>query len=145
VLVVVIFDVGDMGIELILVIAREFFPEELHATILGEEGDGIRHAPGHSVKKKAGAFVNLNKAPNLTAAEKTKMLLEKLKDVTENEDGEGEVERDEDEENVDEEEADYDYEDDEAEMGGDYEAEQYFDGGEGDEDDGGEGGGGDDF
>jgi DNA-directed RNA polymerase III subunit RPC7 len=41
---------------------------------------------------------------------------------------------------------DYDYEDDEAEMGGDYDGEQYFDGGEEDDDGGNDdGGGGDDY
>lgn len=74
--------------------------------------------------------------------EKIKHLLDE-EDAVEPEVGEG-AEGEDDEQREEEEEVDYDYEDDEIEMGGDYGAEQYFDGGDGDDEDGGDGGGGGD-
>ncbi|RAL67817.1 hypothetical protein DID88_008544 [Monilinia fructigena] len=76
-------------------------------------------------------------------SERTRALLAKIERATGVEGAEGEGEDMEEEE--EEEEQDNDYEDDEEDMGGDYDAEQYFENGEDDDDDGGDGGGGDDY
>jgi DNA-directed RNA polymerase III subunit RPC7 len=84
------------------------------------------------MKKKAQLFSRPETASHLTEEEKRQALQEKLKDLTEDADVDTDAERDEDEA---EEERDYNYEEDEDEMGGDYNAETYFDGGD-DEDEG---------
>ncbi|PQE06183.1 hypothetical protein CJF30_00005148 [Rutstroemia sp. NJR-2017a BBW] len=92
-----------------------------------------------AVKKNAVVAVMSTQDPS----ERTKAILERIERVAGAEGAEGEGEEAlEDEE---EEEEDYNYEDDEDEMGGDYDGEQYFENGEEDDDDGGDGGGGDDY
>jgi DNA-directed RNA polymerase III subunit RPC7 len=119
---------------------KSLFPEELWSTLEGEEGKAVRNTINKGIKKS----VNILKA---SAKEKVTLNnFEKIKDVFEIDEAGVEGELEEDEEDAQEEEVDYDYEEDEAEMGGDYAAEQYFDGGEGDDDDDGmDGGRGDDF
>lgn len=93
---------------------------------------------------QSGSAKGKGPASDLTFEDKTQKLMEKIKNVVDTEEADPEVDREEDEEDQQEEDKDYDYEEDEADMGGDYMAEQYFDGGEGDDDDG-DAGGGDDF
>jgi DNA-directed RNA polymerase III subunit RPC7 len=115
----------------------EFFPEELQATLEGEEGEGVRRSLVKAAKRKRLILASTETA-GMSAEERQRVLLEKLAAAEAEEDG-GEGMEDGEEE---EEEQDYDYEMDEDEMGGDYDAEQYFDDGDGGEDDG-DGGGGD--
>jgi DNA-directed RNA polymerase III subunit RPC7 len=131
-----------------LQIDKSLFPPELWSTLEGQEGEAVRKTINKGMKKKAEMLSHSTKGKeatyNLTPEDKTQKMMEKIKSVVEADDVDAEVERDEDEEDAQEEENDYDYAEDEADMGGDYAAEQYFDGGEGDEDDG-DAGGGDDF
>lgn len=119
---------------------KNLFPKELWSTLEGEEGRAVRNTVNKGMKRKADIL-------NASTQEKGGLnKFEKIKDVFETDDAGAEGEREEDEEDGQEEEEDYDYEEDEAEMGGDYGAEQYFDGGEGDDDDDGvDGGQGNDF
>jgi len=114
---------------------KSLFPEELWSTLEGEEGKAVRKTINQGMKKKADMLTG-------SANEKDINNFEKIKNIFEAEEADSEVEEEEDNQ---EEEKDYDYEEDEAEMGGDYGAEQYFDGGEGDDDDGMDAGGGDDY
>lgn len=119
---------------------KSLFPRELWPTLEGEEGRAVRNTINKGMKKKAEILT--------TSAAKEKEDLDKferIKNVFETDEVDAEVDREDDEDDGQEEENDYDYEEDEAEMGGDYGAEQYFDGGEGDDDDGMDAGGGDDY
>ena len=114
---------------------KEFFPQELWATLDGTDGGKV----GGARSKK---LILAKEEGKMTVEERRRMIMEKIGEVAAEggaedevmeEDGEGEAE-----------EEDYNYEDDEDEMGGDYDAEQYFDDGDGMDDDEG-GGGGDDY
>lgn len=122
------------------------FPEELHATINGEDGPG--GAAKKSTKKKTmtlskgrlrgeeifSHLPSANLEEGLTDEERQKKLLEQLERLDETAVGEDEEEFDPDGEQY-EEEMDEAYDDDD---GGDYDAEMYFDGGDDDDmDDGG--------
>lgn len=115
---------------------KEFFPQELWGTLDGTDGHGGT-VKGATRKK----LILASDKANMSVEEKRRAMMEKIGEVTADgpedevmeEEGEGE-----------EEEQDYNYEDDEDEMGGDYDAEQYFDDGDGGDDDEG-GGGGDDY
>ncbi|KAH8802760.1 DNA-directed RNA polymerase III, subunit Rpc31 [Xylogone sp. PMI_703] len=117
---------------------KELFPKELWSTLEGEEGDEVRAHVNRIAKKKAALILDMKSqaAAPQDSSQRTKTLLEKIKDLGEDEDATEDAEALEEEE-----EEDYNYEDDEDEMGGDYDAEQYFDGGENDDDDGDDGGG----
>jgi DNA-directed RNA polymerase III subunit RPC7 len=117
---------------------KKMFPKELWGTLEGKEGEQVKQHIGRIMKKKAEM---ISGSKSKSSAEREKVLLEKIKTATE-EEGEGEAEEG-DEEAAAEEEEDYDYEEDEGDMGGDYDAEKYFDGGEEDEEEG--EGGGDDY
>lgn len=109
---------------------KNMFPKELWSTLEGKQGEQVKQHIGRIMKKKAEIVGEPN---SKTSEERAKVLLEKIKTATD-EEGEGEGEAEEgDEEAAAEEEEDYDYEDDEGDMGGDYDAEKYFDGGEEDE------------
>jgi hypothetical protein len=69
--------------------------------------------------------------------EKTRIMLDKIESVT---GGKDEAEMEDDEEPAEPEPEDYDFEDDEEDMGGDYDGEKYFDNGEGDSGEDGDGG-----
>lgn len=118
---------------------KSMFPKELWGTLEGEEGEEVKQHLGRIIKKKA---ESVRDPKSKTSEERAKLLLEKIKTAAPEEDGEAEGEEV-DEEAVAEEEEDYDYEDDEGDMGGDYDAEKYFDGGEEEEEEG--EGGGDDY
>ncbi|KAF5878836.1 putative dna-directed rna polymerase iii subunit protein [Botrytis fragariae] len=110
---------------------KEFYPQELWSVLSGEE-------EAKTAKDNAALAAMGEEDPS----EKTRALLAKIQQATGVEGAEGEEELGEEEI---EEEQDNDYEDDEEDMGGDYDAEQYFENGEDDDDDGGDGGGGDDY
>ncbi|PQE13457.1 hypothetical protein CJF32_00005348 [Rutstroemia sp. NJR-2017a WRK4] len=115
---------------------KDFFPPELWPVL---DGENENTAAKKAAKKNAVVAVMSTQDPS----ERTKAILERIERVAGAEGAEGEGEEAlEDEE---EEEEDYNYEDDEDEMGGDYDGEQYFENGEEDDDDGGDGGGGDDY
>lgn len=105
------------------------FPKELWPTLDGDDGPGIRKNPSNSQKKEL-----MLAGMGSKETEKSKDVLSKINSLgVEGEEAE--------EEEVAEEPAEDDDEFDDDELGGDYDAEQYFDGGEGDSDDD---GGGDD-
>jgi DNA-directed RNA polymerase III subunit RPC7 len=110
---------------------KEFFPKELWATLDGEDGQKTRKSLGIAAKKSL-----ILGGSSDDSEERSRILLEKIKNVAGAED---DMEVEEEEEAIEEEE-DYDFEDDEQEMGGDYDGEKYFDNGEGDSDDGGDAG-----
>ncbi|RKF78441.1 hypothetical protein GcM1_211031 [Golovinomyces cichoracearum] len=110
---------------------KEFFPKELWPTLDGSDGAFPRSNTNRSSQKKALTLGGMS----TEGKDRAKNLLEKIHSLgVEGEDGE-------EEEEVDEQ-AEMDDEFDDDEIGGDYDAEQYFDGGEGDSD--GDGGGADD-
>ncbi|TQS36735.1 hypothetical protein Golomagni_02805 [Golovinomyces magnicellulatus] len=110
---------------------KDFFPKELWPTLDGSDGANPRSNTNKSSQKKALTLGGMS----TESKDKAKVLLEKIRSLgVEGEDGE-------EEEEVDEQ-AEMDDEFDDDEIGGDYDAEQYFDGGEGDSD--GDGGGADD-
>lgn len=115
---------------------KKKFPKELWGMLEGQEGEEVKQHIGRIMKKKAEMVAD---PKSNTSAEREKVLLEKIKTAAGEEDGDGEAEEA-DEEGAAEEEEDYDYEDDEGDMGGDYDAEKYFDGGEEDEEEGEAGG-----
>ncbi|TAQ85346.1 hypothetical protein B7494_g6335 [Chlorociboria aeruginascens] len=119
---------------------KELFPEELWSTLEGKSGEKVLKDIQKAAKKKEALFANTD-----TKEAQEKILSDKIDKIKEaavaGEDGEDEDE--EDEENIDAEE-DYDFEDDEEEMGGDYDGEKYFSPGDDEEEDDG-GGGGDDY
>ncbi|KAI9746749.1 MAG: hypothetical protein M1818_000464 [Claussenomyces sp. TS43310] len=117
---------------------KRFFPQELWSALEGEDGAIVRGMINMGIKKQ-------NRYQNMTPAER-KARLDALEERLRREEADGDNDTVRDEDDVAEEEEDVDYENDEAEMGGDYDAEQYFDGGEDDEEhDEGGGGGGDDY
>jgi DNA-directed RNA polymerase III subunit RPC7 len=121
---------------------KNLFPKELWSTLEGEEGEEARRTINKGVKK----LLQLSRADSpdelshLTPEERKKQMEDRMKNIEDDEAG-GEEEMF--GENDEEEEEDVDYENDEAEMGGDYDAEQYFD--DGDKDDDGDDAGGDDY
>ena len=117
---------------------KKMFPKELWSSLEGEEVQQVKRNLARAMKKKADI---IREPQSRTSEERTQLLLEKIKTAAPDEE-EGEAEEVE-EEAAAEEEEDYDYEDDEGDMGGDYDAEKYFDGGEEDEEEG--EGGGDDY
>jgi DNA-directed RNA polymerase III subunit RPC7 len=115
---------------------KKMFPKELWSTLEGDAGEEVKQHIGRAMKKKAEM---MGDAQSKTSEDRAKIILEKIKKATGEEDAEGDAEEG-DEEGGAEEEEDYDYEEDEGEMGGDYDAEKYFDGGEEDEEEGDAGG-----
>jgi DNA-directed RNA polymerase III subunit RPC7 len=113
---------------------KSLFPEELWSTLDGESGEEVKKHINRVTEKRS-----LMMAGGKGAADKERVILEKINAAT----GGGEDgDVDEDDEPAEEEEQDYDFEDDENDMGGDYDGEKYFDNGEddeGDEDGGGNG------
>ena len=103
---------------------KSLFPKELWSVLEGESGEEVRKHINRSAVKKAAFMGTATK----DSAEKTRIILEKIKDVGLEDD----AEMAEDDEPVEEEPEDYDFEEDEEEMGGDYDGEKYFDNGEGD-------------
>lgn len=117
---------------------KKMFPKELWSSLEGEESQQVKRHLARVMKKKADM---IREPESRTSEERTQLLLEKIKTAAPDEE---EVDAEEaEEEAAAEEEEDYDYEDDEGDMGGDYDAEKYFDGGEEDEEEG--EGGGDDY
>lgn len=112
---------------------KEFFPAELQDTLEGEDGHAARGAVGKAVRKKL--ILSRPEVAGMSEEERRRILKEKLDHAEEEEEGAVEGEEEEAEEE------DYNYEEDEDEMGGDYDAEQYFDGGDLAEDEDVEGGG----
>ena len=113
---------------------KELFPKELWPVLEGEAGEEVRKHVNRIAEKKA---LMLSGTGTKNSEEKTRIILEKIKNATGAED---DAELEEDEEPAEEEEQDYDFEDDENEMGGDYDGEKYFDNGEGDSGDDGDAG-----
>lgn len=112
----------------------EFFPKELWPTLEGLDTAGPRSNQNSSKEKKKLIIDGMESIQN----DRAKVILEKIHSLgVEGDEGE------EDEENDELEEVDDEFDDDE--LGGDYDAEQYFDGGEGDSDIDGGGGGDDDY
>jgi DNA-directed RNA polymerase III subunit RPC7 len=121
-----------------VILDKKLFPQELWITLDGEEGREVKRHLDSVMQKKAEAETMAD--PTLsTSKDLNKLLLETIKRVAGEEDNDGEAEEVEKETGPDEEE-DYDYEEDEGDMGGDYDAEKYFDDGENDEEDGEAGG-----
>lgn len=112
---------------------KEFFPAELQGTLEGEDGHAARGAVGKAVRKKL--ILSRPEVAGMSDEERRRILKEKLDHAEEEEEAVAEGEEEEAEEE------DYNYEEDEDEMGGDYDAEQYFDGGDLGEDEDGDGGG----
>lgn len=113
---------------------KKMFPKELWGTLDGDEGEEVKQHLNNIMKRKSRGDPN-----SKVSTDRSTVLLEKIKKVTGEDDDDGKAD-DGDEEGVPEEEEDYDYEEDEGEMGGDYDAEKYFDDGENDEEDGEAGG-----
>jgi DNA-directed RNA polymerase III subunit RPC7 len=104
---------------------KELFPKELWDVLDGESGEEVKKHINRIAEKKS---LMMSDSKSKGTEEKTRIVLEKIKNAT---GGEEDGELDEEEENAEEEEQDYDFEDDENEMGGDYDGEKYFDNGEG--------------
>jgi len=115
------------------ILNKDFFPSELWPTITNPTARP-NQTPNRIQKKKA------TPRHNTAATAKAETALEIIDKMTAGGEGgaEGEME-DAEEEEV--EEVDNDYEEDDEDMGGDYDGEQYFDNGEGEDYDEGEGGG----
>lgn len=111
---------------------KEFFPKELWPTISGDSGKAVAASINKSIARQS-------QLSTMTAEERMARI-DKIASRMAEAEPEDEAARDEE---MEEEELDDDYEGAEGEMGGDYDAEQYFDNGE-DEDDGDDGGGGGD-
>lgn len=125
---------------ILLVKDKELFPKELWPTLEGKDGEAVRAGVNRAIKKKAALLADPDFPTRLTGKDRTQSVLDKLdklKDLGDDADADSEMG---DEDKPPEEEHDYDYEEDEDEMGGDYNAEIYFDGGEEEDDDGGDGG-----
>ncbi|KAE8443554.1 hypothetical protein EG329_001716 [Mollisiaceae sp. DMI_Dod_QoI] len=109
---------------------KSLFPKELWSTLEGEEGEEVRNHINRSIQRKAAFLSGTN---GKDASEKVKLVLEKIHNVT------GDDDNEELDEEMQDEEVDDEYDDDE--LGNDYNGEQYFDNGENDMEDDGEGGG----
>ncbi len=114
------------------------FPKELWPVLEGESGEEARKHINRIIEKRAAIMGGAAQDSD----EKTRIILEKIKNATGVEE---DAELEEEDELAEEELRDDDWEEDEEEMGGDYDGEKYFDNGEGDSDDGGGGGGGDEY
>jgi DNA-directed RNA polymerase III subunit RPC7 len=105
---------------------KELFPKELWDVLDGDAGEEVKKHINRIAEKKS---LMLSDSKSKGTEEKTRIILEKIKNAT---GGEDDADMEEDEEPAEEEEQDYDFEDDEDQMGGDYDGEKYFDNGEGD-------------
>ncbi len=124
------------------------FPKELWSTLEGEESEEVRNHINRSIQRKAAFLSGTN---GKDASEKVKLVLEKIHNVTGDDDNEELDEEMQDEGKISYAESfniklltnpievDDEYDDDE--LGNDYNGEQYFDNGENDMEDDGEGGG----
>lgn len=117
---------------LIITSDKDFFPKELWPTISGESGKGNQKA------EKRKELLLSSKLSGKTEEERRAAIAKLTEGIDENE-LDDETMRDPDD--PEDEEVDDDYEGAEGEMGGDYDAEQYFDNGEDEDEDGGGGGG----
>lgn len=105
---------------------KDLFPKELWSVLEGDAGENVRKHVNRIAEKKALMLSSTNR----NSEEKTRIMLEKIRNATGA--GDEDAEMEEEEEPAEEEEQDYDFEDDEDQMGGDYDGEKYFDNGEGD-------------
>ena len=118
---------------------KSLFPKELWPALEGKAGAEVRKTLCQAQAKKTGLINSLSINATAKQGDRTKIVLEKMDSVIPDQ----EEEEDEDQEQAEEE--NDDAFDDES-MGGDYDAEQYFDNGEdGSEGDGGGRGGDDDY
>lgn len=106
---------------------KSLFPEELWSTLEGTEGQEVRNHINRAMARKAALLDGKD------TSLKTRLVLEKIHNVTGDDDNEELDEEGKDEEIDDE------YDDDE--IGDDYNGEQYFDNGEGEYEEDGDGGG----